>query len=199
MRRWNLTIAASLGLLVLTAAQLAIWGTDEEGIRVVVRSTARSSIVLFVLAFGASSLRTLWRTPVSAWILANRRYIGVSYAASHILHAVALVGLGQVSAEFVKGLNAVTLVGGGTAYVFTVAMAATSNDASVAALGRSRWRMLHLIGGWYIWIIFAQSYLPRAATMPSYWPAGVLVMAVPALRTARYLRSRSSSKPAHAR
>lgn len=196
MRGWKITIAITLGLLVLTGLQLAIWGSDEEGIRVVVRSTARSSVLLFVLAFGASSLRTLWRKPASAWLLANRRYVGVSYAASHILHAVALVGLAGVSAKFVEGLGAVTLVGGGVAYGFTVAMAATSNDAAVAALGRPRWRLLHLIGGWYIWGIFAQSYLPRAIEMPSYWPAGVLVLAIPGLRIARRLRSGNRAKAA---
>ncbi len=190
MGGWKLTIAISLGLIALTALQLALFGTGEEGIRVVVRSSARSSLLLFGLAFAASSLRSLWRSPASAFLLSQRRYVGVSYASSHALHAAALVALYTVSEPFASGLDAITLVGGGLAYLFTAAMAATSTDAAVAALGRRRWRLLHLVGGWYVWLIFAQSYLPRVAAELAYLPAGLVVLAVPALRIARHLRAR---------
>ena len=198
MKGWRLTIALGIGLLALTALELAVWGTAEEGIRVVVRSTARSSILLFALAFTASSLRALWHHPASAWLLANRRYIGVSYAVSHVFHAAARVALYPASPEFATSLNPVTLVGGGIAYAFTLAMAATSNDAAVAALGRRRCRRLHWIGGWYIWLIFAQSYLPRAAMSIAYLPAGLLVIAILGLRIvrARKTKAAASSSPA---
>jgi DMSO/TMAO reductase YedYZ heme-binding membrane subunit len=192
MKGWKLTIWISLGLVVLTGLQLAVWGSGEEGIRVLVRSSARSSVVLFALAFSASALRSLWQTNGSKWLLANRRYVGVSYAVSHALHAAALFALYDVSSEFAESLNAVTLVGGGLAYVFTLAMAVTSNDAAVRALGRQGWRRLHLVGGWYIWIIFAQSYLPRAVMDPVYLPAGAIVLAVPALRIAARARRRAA-------
>ena len=184
MTGWKLTIAISAGLLLLFGLQLVVYGSGEEGIRVVIRASARTSVLLFSMAFAASSLRAFWRNGLTAWLLANRRYVGVAYAISHALHAVALVALYPESAEFREGLNAVTLVGGGGAYVFTLAMALTSSDAAVAALGQSRWRLLHTVGGWYIWVIFAQSYLPRAFSTPGYIPAGVLVIAVAAARLA---------------
>jgi sulfoxide reductase heme-binding subunit YedZ len=190
MKGWKLTIAISGALLVLFGLQLAFYGTGEEGIRVVVRGTARTSVVLFALAFGASSLRSFWRTPATRWLLANRRYIGVSYAVSHVIHALALAALYPASEDFRSGLNAVTLVGGGLAYVFTLAMAFTSSDAAVAALGLSRWRLLHTIGGWYIWLIFTQSYLPRAIQMPAYIPAAALLIALAAARLASRSRRR---------
>lgn len=190
LKGWKLTIGISLALLVLGGLQLALWGAGEDGIRVVVRSSARSSLLLFVLAFTASSLRALWRSEASRWLLANRRYLGVSYAASHALHAGALAALYHASSEFAGSLDAVTLIGGGLAYVFTAAMAASSSDAAVRRLGRGRWRRLHLVGGWYIWIIFAQSYLPRAAAEPAYWPAALGVLAVPALRFSARTRRR---------
>jgi len=188
MKGWRLTTAASCALGALFALQLVFWGADEEGIRVVVRASARTSIVLFSLAFGASSAWAFWRNGATKWLLANRRYVGVSYAVSHAFHALALVALYQASAEFRADLNIVTLGGGGLAYAFTLAMALTSTDAAVAALGRRRWHLLHTVGGWYIWVIFAQSYLPRAIEMPSYLPAGALVLAVAAARLARRVR-----------
>lgn len=188
---WRLTIAVSLGLLALTALQLVAWGPAEEGIRVVVRSSARSSLLLFALAFSASSLRTLWRKPATKWLLANRRYLGVSYAFSHGIHAVALLALADVSPEFAGSVDAFTLVGGGLAYAFTAAMAATSSNAAIRALGRSHWRRLHVVGSWYIWIVFAQSYLPRAAMDPQYLVAGVIVIALPVLRFSARARRRT--------
>jgi sulfoxide reductase heme-binding subunit YedZ len=190
-RGWKLTIGISIGLAALTAVQLAVWGVDEEGVRVVVRSTARSSVLLFALAFCASSARTLWRNETTKWLLANRRYVGVSYAASHSLHLLGLVALAGVSPEFAGSVDAVTLVGGGLAYVFTYAMAATSSDAAVRTLGRTNWRRLHVVGSWYIWIIFAQSYLPRAAMDPRYLVAGIVVMAVPVIRFSARTRRRA--------
>ncbi len=204
MRGWKLTILVSLALLALTGLQLliwgAVWGMGEESVRVVVRSSARSSLLLFALAFSASAIHSLSRGPASKWLLANRRYIGVSYAVSHTVHAAALVALYRISTEFSESLGTLTLIGGGLAYVFTYAMAATSNDAAVRALGRPGWRRLHLVGGWYVWIIFAQSYLPRAAFSesmdPIYLLAGAVVLAVPALRIAARMRRRTAQPQA---
>jgi DMSO/TMAO reductase YedYZ heme-binding membrane subunit len=195
LRGWTLTLAVSAALVALAALQLAWFGPGEEGIRVIVRSSARSSIALFALAFTASSLRSLWRAPATAWLLANRRYVGVSYAVSHAIHLLALVALYPVSERFASDLAAATLVGGGIAYAFTFAMAATSSDAAVRALGRRRWRLLHRIGGWYIWIIFAQSYLPRAFMDAAYAPVALLVLAVPALRIAARARGSAPAAP----
>ena len=188
MKGPRVVVALTVALLALAGLQLAVWGAGEDGVRVLVRSSARSSVLLFALAFTASSLRAFWQNGTTKWLLANRRYLGISYAVSHAIHLLALVALYRVSSDFKGSLNAVTLVGGGIAYAFTAAMALTSNDASVAALGHERWRRLHTVGGWYIWIIFAQSYLPRAFLYPAYVPAGLVVLAVPALRLARRFR-----------
>ena len=192
----RVAVVLSLALAALAGLQLAVWGSGEEGIRVLVRSSARSSVLLFSLAFTASSARVLWQNGVTKWLLANRRYLGLSYAASHAIHLLALIALYPASDDFRTSLNAVTLVGGGIAYAFTAAMAATSNDASVAALGRRRWTLLHTVGGWFIWFVFAQSYLPRAFLYPAYLPAAGVVLAVPALRGARRMRRRATQAQA---
>ena len=129
-------------------------------------------------------------------LLANRRYIGVSYAASHAVHAGALVALAGASTEFVGSLDATTLVGGGLAYVFTLGMAATSSDAAVRALGRKNWSRLHVAGGWYIWIIFALTFLPLISIDRRYLIAGAIVMAIPVLRLSARVRRRAEQPQA---
>lgn len=188
---WRLTQASMVALSAAFVGRYALSEGGEESIRAVVRLTAQTSVVLFCAAFAASSLRQLWKTPATAWLLRNRRYIGVSFAYSHLVHLLALVALGAASPEFVASLNATTLIGGGGAYVFIAAMAATSNDRAVAWLGPRAWQRLHKIGGIYVWIIFAQSYLPRTfAVSPVYALPSLLLLATLAVRIAARRQAR---------
>lgn len=181
--------ALALAVLLVAAGWQAGW--SEESVRIVVRWTAKIAVVLFASAFAASSLRVFWRNPTTRFLLANRRRLGLAFALSHSVHLMALVVLGVAfPSPFVDDLNAVTLVGGGLAYVFMFAMAATSNDAAVKKLGLPRWRTLHTIGSGYIWLIFAQSYTPRALEDPAAVPFAALLFGVLGLRLARRLRVR---------
>jgi hypothetical protein len=56
-------------------------------------------------------------------------------------------------------------------------MAATSFDRTVAWLGPRKWRLLHLLGGWYIWISFAVAVGKRVPIDRFYWPMAALVLA----------------------
>ena len=62
---WTLTCWLALAVGVMTSAVLAAPGTDEECARVLIRATARSSLVFFLLAFAARPLRRVWRSGVS--------------------------------------------------------------------------------------------------------------------------------------
>jgi hypothetical protein len=47
--------------------------------------------------------------------------------------------------------------------------------------------LLHTIGAYYIWLIFANSYLARALVMPAYIPVAALVVFILGLRIAARL------------
>ncbi len=176
--RWLCAVlgAAFVGVLVGT-------GWSEEGVRALVRTTARTSLALFLLAFTASSLARLWRSGATAWLLRNRRQVGVSFAFSHLVHLAALVALGAAFPDpFLRELSVVAVAGGGLAYLFILAMTVTSFDRTAAWLGRRRWKRLHTVGSWVVWIVFAQSYLPRALVDPFYVPFALAVLAAPVLR-----------------
>ncbi len=68
----------------------------------------------------------------------------------------------------------------GTAYLFIVAMAATSFDRSAVWLGPRNWRLLHLLGGWYIWISFAVAVGKRVPLDSFYWPMAARLLAAAA-------------------
>jgi hypothetical protein len=185
---WN-----ALAIAVMTGAILAVVGTGEEGVRVVIRATARTSLVLFGLAFAASSLRRLWPNDLTRWLLANRRYLGVSFAVSHTTHLLALFALGNWSfAALVANSSPSTLVLGGIGYLFLAAMTATSFDRTAAWLGPRRWQRLHTVGGWYLWFIFFATLAPRVGTSLAYALPTLWMLAVLALR----LRARRARVPA---
>lgn len=173
----RLTLLLGTVVVALCGLVLLQMGTGEEGVRAVIRSTARTSLVLFLLAFSASSLRRFVDGRATAWLLKNRRYLGLSFAISHFIH---LVAIGVVAVKWPhpfmeQSASPLTLIGGGAGYVGLALMALTSMDGAVRRLGAKRWRALHLVGSWLLWIIFAQSYAGRALERPMPY---ALVLAV---------------------
>lgn len=182
MNGWRLTGLLFLLLLAMSVAILA-GQPDIEGLRLVVRATARTSLVLFAMAFAASGLVELVPNGATRWQRRNRRYLGVSFAASHALHLAALVALARAdSGLFWTLTNPTTLVLAGAAYLLLAAMTATSFDRTAAWLGARKWRLLHLVGGWYIWITFAVAIGKRLPLGPVYWTMMLLLIAAAIVR-----------------
>lgn len=183
MNGWRLT-----GLLSLLLAAMALWfvvgdGGGIDGLRLAIRSTARTSLVLFVLAFTAAAMAELAPGAVTRWQRRNRRYLGVSFAVSHFIHLAAILALALADRTlFWRLTDVTTIVLAGTAYLFIAAMAATSFDRTAAWLGLRRWRLLHLVGGWYIWLSFAVAVGKRVPLDSFYWPMAALVLAAAAVR-----------------
>lgn len=168
----------------VTAMVAVILATDSgvEGIRLAVRATARTSFAMFLIAFTASSLVRLWPGETTRWLVRNRRWFGLGFAWSHLLHLLAILWLFGNYAGQVPAPPMATIVGGGIAYVFIAAMAATSFDGAVRWMGAKNWQRLHKVGVWYVWIVFMTSYGKRALVMPEYIPPVLLLIAAAALR-----------------
>ncbi|WP_421863534.1 hypothetical protein [Parvibaculum sp.] len=150
------------GVLAVVAAislgSLAVFDTPEAVLQHITRYTARVAFLIFIIVFASGALAALFPSPATRWLRRNRRYTGLSFALAHFLHLIAIIALFATIGE-TPGL--VTLLGGGLAYVFIAAMAATSNDWSVRKLGPRNWRRLHLAGLYYVWAIFMNSYIGR--------------------------------------
>jgi sulfoxide reductase heme-binding subunit YedZ len=172
--------------LILIALSVWIAGMRQfevDGVRMVIRFTARTSLLLFCLAFSAGALARLWPGPWTRWQRRNRRYLGVSFAASHGIHAVAIVCFAAMApADYMAATSAATYLFGGIGYAFIIAMTATSFDRTAAAIGPRAWRILHLAGGYYLWFQFMVSFGKRVPAMPLYALFLVPLLAVMTLR-----------------
>ncbi len=183
LQGWRPAGLLSLLLLAMSGWLMTQHHWDIEGVRLVIRATARTSLVLFVAAFTASAMAELVPGPLTRWQRRNRRALGVSFAVSHFIHLAAIVSLARIDRELFWQLTTIgTIVLAGAAYLFIVAMAATSFDRSAAWLGPRNWRLLHLLGGWYIWISFAVAVGKRVPLDSFYWPMAALVLAAAVLR-----------------
>jgi methionine sulfoxide reductase heme-binding subunit len=196
MKGWWLTGVLSFALATMALVFLGIHMGDADGLRLVIRSTARTSLALFVLAFSAAAMAELAPNDWTRWQRRNRRYLGVSFAVSHFIHLAVLIALARLDQElFWKLTTVANIFLAGAAYVFLAAMTATSFDGAVAWLGGRNWRRLHLIGGWYIWISFAVAIGKRLPQGPLYWAMMALLLAsgiVRLIAMARRNRRRST-------
>jgi DMSO/TMAO reductase YedYZ heme-binding membrane subunit len=196
-RGWPLLGWCSALLLAMAGGLLLAHGAGEDGLRAVVRATARTSLGLFLAAYTASALRALRPTAATAWLVANRRQLGLAFAVSHVLHLSAIVRLAVLAPEFRAALAPATIVGGGGAYVVILAMAATSFDATAARIGRRAWTALHATGLHYVWLVFVLSYVPRAVRgSPAAGAFAVLLVGGLGVRLAARGRGPRGSRPA---
>jgi DMSO/TMAO reductase YedYZ heme-binding membrane subunit len=199
MNGWRLTGLLSLLVLAMAVYFTASHAWDVDGVRLAIRATARTSLVLFALTFTAGALVELMPSEATRWQRRNRRYLGVSFAVSHFIHLGVIVTLAMMDpAVFWKLTTVTNIMLAGSAYLFIAAMTATSFDRAAAWLGPRKWRLLHLMGGWYIWLSFATAVGKRVPLDPFYWPMAALVLAIAAVRLiAMHQRSRRLESLVH--
>jgi methionine sulfoxide reductase heme-binding subunit len=177
---WRLLATLTAILIALCMWIAGMRQFEAESVRMVIRFTARSSLLLFCLAFSAGSLA---RLRPNAWTRRNRRYLGLSFAASHALHAIAIETFATVDpAGFAAATSPASYIFGGIGYAFITAMAATSFDRTAALIGPRAWRILHVVGGYYLWLQFMVSFGKRIPDMPLYGLFLIPLLAVLALR-----------------
>ena len=185
-----------LGATSLVMAALAVWlasmrGFEVEGVRMVVRYTARTSLLFFCLAFSASALHRLWPTPYTRWQFRNRRYLGLSFAVSHLIHLIAIICFAVMAPPlFREATSPASFIFGGIGYGFIIALAATSFDRTAHAIGPRAWRILHTSGVYYLWFQFMISFGKRIPAMPNSAWFLLPLLAVMALRVVAAMRGR---------
>ena len=151
-------------LAVGVAALLLVYGTGENGVREVVRWTARCSVCLLCLALVADGLRDGF----FGW----RRFPEVlrSLALSHSVHALAVAALAVHlgGRNLVERSSPVDVLGGALAYAFIFHGALRPHSRATSA------------GLFWIWGVFMVSYGTRALRwpLPFAFPVAMLVLAM---------------------
>ncbi|MCW3836838.1 hypothetical protein ACFQ1E_11825 [Sphingomonas canadensis] len=176
---WLIAVAAT-GALAICAGAAAMPGSFDERIAAATRLTARWSVLWFLAAFAARPLHQMYGGVFTA-LLRQRRYAGLGFAAAHTIHGACFTWQ-LLATDTTRPL--ITFIVGGAGYAAMFAMAVTSSDAAMRALGRN-WKRLHTTGIWLIWFIFAYSYsgrIGRADSMALGVTMTVLLVAAALIR-----------------
>jgi methionine sulfoxide reductase heme-binding subunit len=129
---------------------------SAHGMEFIIKHSVRCALPSFLVAFTASSFATLWPSPLTRWLLSNRRYFGLAFAYGMAIH-LAFVSYSVLS--FGNGLNsfvtALDLTGAG----FLLAMTLTSFRWISRHLSLANWRRLHKVGAYAIWLLATYIYV----------------------------------------
>ncbi len=155
---WQLTRLIVLSTLGIFGIMLMLIGWNEEGLRMLIKWSARIGLVFFCLAFGARGIHLWLKNSMSFWVLMNRRYLGVSFAIIHLIHFSFLGLLQYFFYPVFTERSFLSFIPGGIAYVFVVLLLLTSFDQYAKLLSKANWKKLHLFGGFWIWMIFTVRY-----------------------------------------
>jgi hypothetical protein len=173
-----LPVAAAL---TLTAAVLALVGTDDNGIDVGVRATARLAYAFFLPAYIGGALATLFGAAFDG-VRRRGREFGLAFAAALAVH-LALVAWLCVLGDL-PPIRTFIVFGIGATCVYGLALFSITKLQQ--RLGPRAWGVLRFLGMNYIACAFADDFLRVAPTITleyllCYLPFALLAMASPAL------------------
>lgn len=187
---WTLFGVAALISAVPPLLLAAQAGFATDALRMGLQLTARSSAVLFLLAFSASAVVRLFPNALTRWQRANRRYLGLGFAFSHLVHAGFIVAFSaQGPEQYAEALTPGMVMVGSIGYTLLLLMAVTSFRATAAMIGPKIWRQLHTVGVFWLWAQFMVAFGKRATQGPIYWVFLALLLGAMALRIIAWRRA----------
>ena len=185
-----LTFAAIALGLVITGVS-----SPEATVSLIRLSVQLASPWVF-LAYVARPLVQLHPGRFSKWLLRNRRYLGLSFAAGFAWQGVFIAVLLALHPDYYWQVlhNTADFVLRMLSYLLLLALTVTSFYPVRRAMRPNTWRVLHLVGIWYFWAAIWVSYVGVLLIGDTriiaivYVMAGLIVLTV---RVAAYLKKRS--------
>lgn len=181
----NLTVFVLTTLLTgaPVLAYLMLVNADEEHMRQMLRLSAWTAILVYLVVFVTRPLSQLAGSPFSRKLLRNRRYFGIALAAVMTIHLVLLLIVNE------QAFN----VPGAAVYTLLYLMLLTSFDSSPAKLGPRNWRVLHNTGLYALGVAYSisvGSQFIKAPLNPVYLTLTILMLAAIAIRVTAFWKHR---------
>ncbi len=192
---WRVILGVALGTTAFTVMQMQLHGSNEESIRFLIRWTAKMSVVCFSLAFGISSVFHFFKNDLTAWIFNYRPHLGLAFAVFHTFHLVFLVILQTHIHPVFTLAKTSSLIGGGIAYGLMYLMVITTFYKGKTMMRPGTWRILHLIGGYWIWAVFFRSYFKQVFLQDKGYLLFILISLVLVFRILRFFFREKDTMP----
>jgi len=155
--------------MIASANSLAVIGymftqdlSAPLGLSEMIQCTVRVCVPLLFLAFATSSITHLVPRAFGRWLMRNRRYFGLGFAAGFAWQMFFILWLAighpeYYAEEVFSGVSDFIIYRLGP-YLFLVAMTITSFFPIRRKMNRKVWSVLHWMGIYYLWYVVEITY-----------------------------------------
>jgi hypothetical protein len=152
---WNLfwLIATPISIaIVFTMTRVDL--SSAEGVSSMIQLSVRCAVPWLFLAFAASSLQVVFPGPFSRWLLRNRKFIGLCFAAAMAWQLTFILWLVGIHTEYyVNDVYVLSdVLEGVVGYAFLIAMVLTSFKFGRSLFSPKQWKLLHTSGIYWLWV-----------------------------------------------
>ena len=201
---WLITAPISLAMVL---AMMRVDLSHAEGVSSMIQLSVRCAVPWLYLAFAASSMPVVFPGSFSRWLLRNRKFIGLCFAAAMAWQAFFILWLVGIHSDYYVNYVYVLsdVVEGVVGYALLIAMVLTSFKFGRSRLTPRQWKLLHTAGIYWLWVYawsvywFYLFYYPVQYSDPAvlidyvyYW-GGLLAWG---LRMAAWSKKRYQQSPA---
>jgi sulfoxide reductase heme-binding subunit YedZ len=148
---WLITLPIST---VIVISMMGIDLSNARAVSSMIQLSVRCAVPLMIVAFAASSVNVLFPGSFGRWILRNRKFIGLSFAAAMAWQLFFILCLVTQHTEYYVGRvyalsDVIEGVGG---YSLLIAMVLTSFKFGRKHLSAKQWKILHKVGIYWLWM-----------------------------------------------
>jgi len=194
-RNWAVFFTAFVATGLTAIAFFSSVGIDDESSRIALFLSARIAFVILLLIFVARPLHQMFVTPATSKLVRNRRLLGIAFVGIHTAHLGLIIHRARTFDDFEFSL--VANLPGMLTYVVIYLLFATSFNATTKMLGPRNWKILHKVGLFWIFAVFAQTQLPDSLDKldDMNWLLATLIVVAVIIRTTAYLARRRRISP----
>jgi len=152
---WNLFWLITLPIsTVMVFSMMGVELSSAPAVSSMIELSVRCAVPLLFVAFAASSVNVLFPGLFGRWILRNRKFIGLSFAAAMAWQLFFILWMITQYTEYYVGevyalSDVIEGVGG---YLLLIAMVLTSFKFGRKHLSAEQWKFLHKAGIYWLWI-----------------------------------------------
>jgi DMSO/TMAO reductase YedYZ heme-binding membrane subunit len=194
---WNLfwLISGPISLaMIIAMSQTDL--TSGAGVSSMIQVSVRCAVPLLFIAFAASSVQVLFPGTFGGWLLRNRKFIGLAFAAAMGWQGFFILWLVTVYSDYY--INEVYVlrdaIEGVVGYAFLLAMVVTSFKFGRQRLTPKQWKLLHKSGIYFLWAYAFSVYWWQLFYYPTQVPLDYIYywagFAAWALRAAAWSKKR---------
>jgi DMSO/TMAO reductase YedYZ heme-binding membrane subunit len=147
---WLISIPMSVAMLVeMMSADLSA-PPDVSGL---IGFSVRFAVPLIFLVTATSALQALFPGPVPAWLLRNRKFIGLCFAVAMAFQGAFIGIMSSIYSDYYyeEIFYFRDELEGSTGYLFLAAMVVTSFEFGRKRLSPQQWKLLHTSGVYFLW------------------------------------------------